>query len=91
MLIHLLYTEIRQEVTRLAPVLEEITLLRLVTVDFGRSPKLLIDPESKQLSGVIDIGSALWGDVLMTEIFENPSTAAIEALSNPTNGRSKNI
>ncbi|KAL2014260.1 hypothetical protein VTN00DRAFT_1785 [Thermoascus crustaceus] len=90
MFIHLPYTEIRQEIARLASVLEEITLPQLVIVDFGQPSQVILDPESKQLSGVIDLGSAVWGDVLMAEIFENPSPAVLEGFgSNPTNGRSK--
>lgn len=89
MFIHLPYTAIRQEIARLASVLEEITLPQLVIVDFGRPSQVILDPESKQLSGVIDLGSAVWGDVLMAEVFEDPSPAVIEGFgSNPTNGRS---
>ncbi|KAJ5095356.1 Aminoglycoside phosphotransferase [Penicillium alfredii] len=78
MFIHLPYSEIRHELARLAPALEEVTLPRLVVVDFGRPAHVLLDEESKQLSGVVDFSSAFWGDLLMAEILERPSHAALE-------------
>ncbi|KAL1964082.1 hypothetical protein VTN77DRAFT_7500 [Rasamsonia byssochlamydoides] len=76
--IHLPYAEIRRQVIRLAPTLEEITLPRLVIVNFGRPSQVLVDPELRQLTGIVDFGSALWGDVLMAEVFENPSDALFD-------------
>lgn len=76
--VHLPYSEIRDELSRLAPALEDVTLPRLVVVDFGRPSHILLDEESKQLSGIVDFSSALWGDVLMAEIFENPSQAILQ-------------
>lgn len=83
MFIHLPYAEIRHEVSRLAPALEEVTLPRLVVVGFGRASHVLLDESSRQLSGVIDFSSAFWGDVLMAEIFENSSTAVFEGAGMP--------
>lgn len=83
MFIHLPYAEIRHEVSRLAPALEEVTLPRLVVVGFGRPSHVLLDECSKQPSGVIDFSSAFWGDVLMVEIFENSSTAVFEGAGMP--------
>jgi hypothetical protein len=78
MFVHLPYAEIRQQITRLSPALEEITTPQLVIVNLGRPSEVLIDPELKQLSGVVDLGSAFWGDVLLAEIFDNPSSAVLE-------------
>lgn len=78
MFINLPYAEIRREVDRLAPALEEVTVPRLVVVDFGKPSQIILDPELKQLCGIIDLGNSLWGDVLMAEIFENPSSAVLE-------------
>ncbi|KAJ5481768.1 Aminoglycoside phosphotransferase [Penicillium sp. IBT 31633x] len=78
MFIHLPYSEIRHELTRLAPALEDVSLPRLVVVDFGRPSHVLLNEESKQLSGIVDFSSALWGDVLMAEIFANPSKAVLQ-------------
>lgn len=83
MFISLPYAEIRDEMDRLKSALEEVSLPRLVVVGFGRSSHVLLDEESKQLSGVIDFSSALWGDVLMAEIFQSPNTAILEGAGLP--------
>lgn len=72
------YTEIRQHIRRLSPALDEVTVPRLVVMDLGRPSQVLLDPETKQLSGMIDFGNTLWGDILMAEIFEDPSSAVFD-------------
>ncbi|KAJ5093052.1 Aminoglycoside phosphotransferase [Penicillium angulare] len=89
MFIHLPYADIRHEVSRLSSVLGEVTLPRLVVLGFGRPSHVLLDETSHQLSGVVDFGSAFWGDILMAEIFENPTPAVLEGAGLPlkrTNG-----
>ena len=83
MFINLPYGEIRDEMGRLQSALEEVVLPRLVVVGFGRSSHVLLDEESKQLSGVVDFSSAFWGDVLMAEVFENPSPEVLEGANMP--------
>ena len=78
MFVHLPYTEIRHHLHRLAPALEAITLPRLVVVDFGQPSQVLLDPMSKRLSGITDFGHALWGDIFMAEVFDNPSSSLLE-------------
>lgn len=78
MFVHLPYTEIRHHLHRLAPALEAVTLPRLVVVDFGQPSQVLLDPMSKQLSGITDFGHALWGDIFMAEVFDNPSSTLLE-------------
>ncbi|KAH1981343.1 hypothetical protein KXW88_005923 [Aspergillus fumigatus] len=79
--VHLPYAEIRHQVCRLSPVLDEITLPRLVICDFGRPSAVLLDPVSKQLAGIVGFDSALWGDVYMGEIFEDPSPAVLDGFA----------
>ncbi|KAJ5638344.1 hypothetical protein N7490_008223 [Penicillium lividum] len=81
--IHLPYAEIRQEISRLSSALGEVTLPRLVVVGFGRPCHVLLDEQSHQLSGVVDFSSAFWGDVLMAEIFEDPTPAVLEGAGLP--------
>jgi hypothetical protein len=76
--VNLPYAEIRYQLSRLSPALEEITTPRLVVIDFGRPTQVLLDPESKKLSGIVDFGKALWGDVYMAEIFEEPSASVLD-------------
>lgn len=82
--VHLPYSEIRAELSRLAPALEDVTLPRLVVVDFGRPSHILLNVESKQLAGIVDFSSALWGDVLMAEILECPSSAVLQGAGIPS-------
>ncbi|KAF4261270.1 hypothetical protein KXW98_000314 [Aspergillus fumigatus] len=79
--VHLPYAEIRHQVCRLSPVLDEITLPRLVICAFGRPSAVLLDPVSKQLAGIVGFDSALWGDVYMGEIFEDPSPAVLDGFA----------
>ncbi|KAJ5749982.1 Aminoglycoside phosphotransferase [Penicillium manginii] len=83
MFINLPYGQIRDELSRLQSALEEVTLPRLVVIGLGRSSHVLLDEESKQLSGVIDFSSAFWGDILMAEVFENPNPAVISGAGLP--------
>lgn len=78
MFIHLPYAEIRHEISRLSASLEEVTLPRLVVVGLGQPSHVLLDSSSNQLSGVVDFSSAIWGDMLMAQIFEKPSPAVLE-------------
>ncbi|OKL60599.1 hypothetical protein UA08_04042 [Talaromyces atroroseus] len=88
MMIHLPYDQIRREISRLGPALDEITVPRLVVVNFGRPSDVLLDPNLKQLSGILDLGSAIWGDVLMAEMFEAPSDAFLAGFGPiPSSGR----
>jgi hypothetical protein len=92
MFIHLPYSEIRHELSRLAPALEYVSLPRLVVVDFGRPSHVLINEESGQLSGIVDFSSAMWGDVLMAEIFANASPAVLHGAGMATSRtREENI
>ncbi|KAJ5953661.1 hypothetical protein N7454_000557 [Penicillium verhagenii] len=81
--IHLPYAEIRHEVGRLSGALGEVTLPRLVVVGFGRPCHVLLDEKSHQLSGVVDFSTAFWGDILMAELFEDPTPAVLEGAGLP--------
>jgi hypothetical protein len=83
MFITLPYAQIRDELSRLSSALEEVTLPRLVVVDFGCPSHVLLDEESKQLSGIVDFGNALWGDLLMAEIFDRAAPAVLDGAGLP--------
>lgn len=90
--INLPYSEIRYELGRLAQVLNEVTVPRLVIVDFGCPSHVLLDPKSKQMTGIINFGSALWGDVLMAELFHCPSESVLEGFGTaPAPSQSKDM
>jgi hypothetical protein len=73
--ISLPYAQIRQELYRLVPALDSVAQPRLVIVDLGKKSHVILDPQTKQVSGIVDFSWAVWGDPLMTEAFENPSPA----------------
>ncbi|KAJ5239731.1 Aminoglycoside phosphotransferase, partial [Penicillium chermesinum] len=92
MLIHIPYAEVRREMSRLSRVLDEVSLPRLVVVDFGRPSHVLINERTHQLTGIIDFSSAFWGDFLMAEIFEHPSASVLEGAGLPmTRSRGEHI
>ncbi|KAI9370097.1 lethal giant larvae like, C-terminal-domain-containing protein [Aspergillus egyptiacus] len=78
--INLPYGEIRHQVTRLSPALDDITLPRLVVIDLGQPSQVLVDPKSKQLCGISGFDTAVWGDVYMAKVFEKPSPAALDGV-----------
>jgi hypothetical protein len=78
MLIQLPYDQIRTQMNRLTPCLEDVTEARLVVPNFGNSSNVLIDPDTREISGLLDFSNSLWGDILMAEVFESPSAAFFE-------------
>ncbi|EGD94956.1 hypothetical protein TESG_08360 [Trichophyton tonsurans CBS 112818] len=85
MLISLPYFEIRHQASRLSAVFDDVTEPRLILYNISQPSHIIIDPETKDISGVIDFTAATWGDVLMTDIFENPSPDIIKGYgSDPT-------
>lgn len=92
MFIHLPYSQIRRELYRWSFALDEIKTPRLVIFNFGRPSEVLLDPETRQLSGLLEFGSALWGDVMLAEIFESPSDAFLAEFGPiPSSGQSQFI
>ncbi|KAL4786189.1 hypothetical protein BJX76DRAFT_355420 [Aspergillus varians] len=76
--INLPYGEIRYQASRVSPALDEISIPRLVVIDLGQPSQVLVDPQSKRLCGISGFGTAVWGDVYMAKIFENPSSPAMD-------------
>ncbi|EAU35078.1 conserved hypothetical protein [Aspergillus terreus NIH2624] len=76
--VNLPYAEIRSHIHRLSPALEEITLPQLVLVDLGCPSQVILNPEDKAISGLVDFSYAVWGDVYMAQIFDEASAAVLE-------------
>ncbi|PGH18117.1 hypothetical protein AJ79_00745 [Helicocarpus griseus UAMH5409] len=77
MFISLPYAEIRHHAARLSPALDGVTEARLVVVNLGDRSNVLVDRHSKQVTGFDDFSVAVWGDVLMAEVFQDPSPALL--------------
>ncbi|EEP82628.1 conserved hypothetical protein [Uncinocarpus reesii 1704] len=71
--ISLPYPEIRQHAIRLSAALDDVVVPHLVVVDIGKPSHIILDPNTKQVSGIVDFTSALWGDPLMADVFGSPS------------------
>jgi hypothetical protein len=84
-LITLPHVEIQQQVARLIHALDDVSKPQLVLLDIGKPKHLIIDPGSKQISGFADFGNAIWGDVLLADVFEDPSPCFLQGYgSDPT-------
>ncbi|QSS52797.1 SNARE-dependent exocytosis protein [Histoplasma capsulatum var. duboisii H88] len=77
MFISLPYAEIRHHIMRLSPALGVVTEPRLVVVNIGDESNVLVDPDTKDVTGFVDFSDAVWGDVMMAKVFENPSAALL--------------
>ncbi|GAB1211750.1 hypothetical protein ATERTT37_000874 [Aspergillus terreus] len=86
--VNLPYAEIRSHIHRLSPALEEITLPQLVLVDLGCPSQVILNPEDKAISGLVDFSYAVWGDVYMAQIFDEASAAVLEGYGS-WSGRSR--
>lgn len=92
MFISLPYAQIRQQLYRLMPALDSVTEPRLVIVDLGKKSHIILNPETKQMTGIVDFSWAVWGDPLMAEAFENPSRAFFEGYgSNHPKDKSEHV
>lgn len=72
------YGEIRYQVSRKSSALDGVSTPRLVVVNLGQPSHVLVSPESKRFCGVSGFGTAVWGDVYMAQIFEEPSTSVTD-------------
>ena len=78
MFISLPYHQIRQQLNRLSPILDDVTEARLVVIALGDPSSVLLDPERNCVVGIVDLSSAIWGDVMMAGKFQSPSVPFLE-------------
>ncbi|KAL1953140.1 hypothetical protein VTO42DRAFT_3554 [Malbranchea cinnamomea] len=91
-LITLPHMEIRQQTVRLMRALDDVLKPRLVILDVAKPSHIIIDPSTKRISGFTDFGNAMWGDVLLSDAFENPSPAFLQGYGfDPTKEHSARI
>ncbi|KAL8689633.1 MAG: hypothetical protein Q9218_004734, partial [Villophora microphyllina] len=62
LLISLPYAQIRNEVARLESFLSEVKEARLVVLGLFEPQNILIDRQTRGVTGILDFGQALWGD-----------------------------
>ncbi|KAI4108982.1 MAG: hypothetical protein L6R37_000700 [Teloschistes peruensis] len=62
LLINLPYVQLRKAVAKLECSLDDVTEPRLVVLGLLEPSNILIDPHTKDVTGMVDFGQALWGD-----------------------------
>lgn len=67
------YIEIREAVSTRAKSLDEVREARLVIFGLGRPENVLIDRRTNDVTGLLDFGQALWGDVEFGAMMEPQS------------------
>lgn len=77
MLVLLPYEQLRQQFRRWAYTLDEVMKPRLSVLDFGDS-SVLVDPQTKAVTGLIDFERSGWFDPLLSVAFRGPSPAFLE-------------
>ncbi|TKA59572.1 hypothetical protein B0A49_11262, partial [Cryomyces minteri] len=58
--------------------LDEIKEPSLVILDLASERNVLVDEQTKQISGMLGCANAVWGDPLMANVFDGPSEAFLE-------------
>jgi len=77
MLVSLPYTQIRDQAARLGGALDEVEDAALVVPTLGDLQNVLIDPTTKKVTGLIDFGYSIWGDVDMAYGQEDGGTKGL--------------
>ncbi|KAL8708800.1 MAG: hypothetical protein Q9220_006361 [cf. Caloplaca sp. 1 TL-2023] len=62
LLVNLPYAQIRDEVIRCEAVLDNVTEARLVVLGLCEPRNILIDRQTNTITGLLDLGRAIWGD-----------------------------
>ena len=66
-LVSLPYEEIREQVSNAGPILDKVKEAQLVPVGFDHPKNVLVDPVSKDVTGILDFGRTVWGDFRLVE------------------------
>ena len=65
--VNLPYIEIREAILNHAKSLDIVRTARLVILGFGKPQNVLIDRQTNAVTGLLDFGHAIWGDVAFAE------------------------
>ena len=78
MMLSLPYAHIRQHISRLLPALDDVTESRLCMVELGLPERVVIEPETGRVTGLVDWSWGVWGDPSFAKIWEDPSPDFME-------------
>ena len=62
MMVNLPYFQIREAISRWENYLDEVNEARLFILDLGRPENVLLNQRTKEVTGLLDFGLAIWGD-----------------------------
>ncbi|KAH0556490.1 hypothetical protein GP486_005609 [Trichoglossum hirsutum] len=79
------YEQIRKEMGRLSPVLNDVRDPKLVIMNKGYS-NILLDLRTKKVTAILDYGRALLGDPMLSDIFATASPAFFEGFGSYLSG-----
>ena len=77
-LVSIPYDTMRSYVSTHADALDSVTTPRLTVLDACLPERVLIDEETRQISGLLGLGDVLWGDPAMAAVLQSPSAAFLE-------------
>ena len=65
MMVNISYFDIRKALSGWGSYLDEITEARLVVLGLGKPENVLIERRTNEVVGLLDFGTAVWGDPAM--------------------------
>ena len=84
LLVSLPYDSIRYYTSAQAPALDAIQEAQLVPLDAGTAQNVLLDEQTRQISGLLGFSHVVWGDPLLAWCFRDASTAFWEGYGTRT-------
>ncbi|KAF2096798.1 hypothetical protein NA57DRAFT_42470 [Rhizodiscina lignyota] len=78
MLVSIPYDTVRYYCTAHADALNAVTTPRLTALDVCLPENVLIDPNSREIQGLLGLGDVIWGDPNMAAVLEEPTPAFLE-------------
>ncbi|KAI9727781.1 MAG: hypothetical protein M1834_007928 [Cirrosporium novae-zelandiae] len=80
MLVSVDYEELRYQLERFEPFLDEVTEAHLVFPEIGNAHDIIIDPHTNQVVGLVNFENAMWGDPLLMDVVRNASPSFLVGL-----------
>lgn len=80
------YAHIKHHVNRLSPALDGISEARLVMIDLGSPSSIFVSEATREITGVLDFSSVVWGDPLFARMFTDPRPAMLEGFGRTVTG-----
>lgn len=66
------YQNIRLYAEYHTPLLDDVAVPRLLSLQMGTPRNVIVDEASRQVTGLVGFGRVIWGDPLLAEVFASP-------------------